>query len=118
MRTITIDYEDKHITLARATISDARVRRALFALLKDIEVDDKNSTTGTFCYYITQLVETDISEDKKLTVCPDAVTVHELYEDWCARTDEVLAGMIASAISQLMVAPDQKKASEKSLVSM
>lgn len=112
MRTITIPYEDGiKITLARATVADARVRRKLALALKD----DETGESSVWLFYVTQLVdgETEGVKDKKITVAPDDKKVVKMFEDWIERTDEILVNAIGKAINDLRVMPNADDAQKK-----
>jgi hypothetical protein len=99
LRTTTVEYEDLKVTLARPTLATATLRRKLYVLLN--EGRDDTTSVAVYCYYITQLVEGIGISDQRLTALPDKATVDQMFNDWCERTDELLAEKLAGAINIL-----------------
>jgi hypothetical protein len=117
MRTITAEYEDIQITLARPTLADGRMRAKVWAALRKEEGSATNSAT-MFGWVITQIVSTVNYDFEKMVVYPGDERVVEMYEIWMNETDEKLNELLSEKIVDLngLRRPDsaEKKLSEPS----
>lgn len=111
-RTLDLKYDDIEVTLERATLADARVRRELTQDWRG-EKQSLELEEVTFLFFITQLVKTSLPL-QKIAINPGRAETQRQYEEWLKYfDDEVLVSELWNAINgPLRAIPGQKKASE------